>query len=58
MDKILHGPSYIIAPYIPQKVSPKKLETGKRATSAGIPYALLSGIEATGFRTVGLLLVL
>ena len=33
-----------------------KLETGLRPNSAGIPYTLLSGIEAIGFPTFGLLL--
>ena len=37
-------------------VNPKKLETGLRTNSAGIPYALLFRIEALGFPTVGLLL--
>ena len=36
--------------------SPKKLETGLRPNSAGIPYTLLLRIEAIGFPTVGLLL--
>ena len=35
-------------------VGPKKLETGLRTISAGIPYT--SGIEAVGFPTFGLLL--
>ena len=33
----------------------KKLETGLRTKSAGIPYTLLSRIEAFGFLTFGLL---
>ena len=37
-------------------VSPKKLETGLRTNSAGIPYTLLIRIEAIGFPTFGLLL--
>ena len=37
-------------------VNPKKLETGLRPKSAGIPYALLLRIEAIGFPTFGLLL--
>ena len=37
-------------------VNPKKLETGLRTTSAGIPYTILKGIEAVGFPTFGLLL--
>ena len=37
-------------------VSPKKLETGLRTNSAGIPYAILLRIEAIGFPTFGLLL--
>ena len=37
-------------------VNPKKLETGLRPNSAGIPYILLLGIEAIGFPTFGLLL--
>ena len=37
-------------------VNPKKLETGLRPNSAGIPYALLLRIEAIGFPTFGLLL--
>ena len=37
-------------------VSPKKLETGLRTNSAGIPYTLLLRIEAIGFPTFGLLL--
>ena len=37
-------------------VSPKKLETGFRTNSAGIPYTLLLRIQAIGFPTVGLLL--
>ena len=39
-------------------VNPKKLETGFRPNSAGIPYTLLLGIEAIGFPTLGLLLQL
>ena len=38
------------------KVTPKKLETGLRTISAGIPYTLLLRIEAIGFPTFGLLL--
>ena len=37
-------------------VNPKKLETGLRTISAGIPYTLLLRIEAIGFPTFGLLL--
>ena len=37
-------------------VNPKKLETGLRSNSAGIPYTLLFRIEAIGFLTFGLLL--
>ena len=37
-------------------VNPRKLETGLRPNSAGIPYTLLLRIEATGFPTFGLLL--
>ena len=37
-------------------VSPKKLETGLRTNSAGIPYTLLLRIEAIGFPSCGLLL--
>ena len=37
-------------------VNPKKLETGLRTNSAGIPYTLLLRIEAIGFPTFGLLL--
>ena len=37
-------------------VNPKKLETGLRTISAGIPCVLLFKIEATGFPTFGLLL--
>ena len=37
-------------------VNPKKLETGLRPNSAGIPGALLLRIEAIGFPTFGLLL--
>ena len=37
-------------------VSPKKLETGLRTTSAGIPFTLLFRIEAIGFPTFVLLL--
>ena len=37
-------------------VNPKTLETRLRTISAGIAYALLFGIEATGFPTFGLLL--
>ena len=37
-------------------VNPKKLETGLRPNSAGIPYILLLRIEAIGFPTFGLLL--
>ena len=36
-------------------VNPKKLETGLRTNSAGIPYTLLLRIEAIGFPTFGLL---
>ena len=37
-------------------VNPKKLETGLRPNSAGIPYTILLRIEAMGFPTFGLLL--
>ena len=37
-------------------VNPKKLETGLRTNSAGIPYTLLLRIEAIGFPTFWLLL--
>ena len=37
-------------------VDPKKLETGLRTVSAGIPYTFLIRIEAVGFPTLGLLL--
>ena len=37
-------------------VNTKKLETGLRTNSAGIPYALLLMVEAIGFPTFGLLL--
>ena len=37
-------------------VNPKKLETGLRTISAGIPYKLLLRIEAIGIPTFGLLL--
>ena len=37
-------------------VNPKKLETGLRPNSAGIPYTLVLRIEAIGFPTFGLLL--
>ena len=37
-------------------VNPKKLETGLRTNSAGIPYTVLLRTEATGFPTFGLLL--
>ena len=37
------------------KVNPKKLETGLRPNSSGIPYTLLSRIEAMRFPTFGLL---
>ena len=37
-------------------VNPKKLETGLRPNSAGIPNTLLLRIEAIGFPTFGLLL--
>ena len=40
----------------PPTVNPKKLETGLRTNSAGIPYTLLLRIDAIGFPTVGLLL--
>ena len=30
-------------------VNPKKLETGLRTSSAGIPYTLLLRVEAIGF---------
>ena len=40
----------------PTTVNPKKLETGLRPNSAGIPYTLLLGIEAIGFPTFWLLL--
>ena len=42
--------------YCSCKVNPKKLETGLRPNSAGIPHTLLSRIEAIGFPTFGLLL--
>ena len=35
-------------------VNSKKLETGLRTVSTGIPYTLLLRIEAIGFPTVGL----
>ena len=35
---------------------PIKLETGLRPNSAGIPYTLLSSLEAIEFPTFGLLL--
>ena len=35
-------------------VNPKKLETGLRTNSAGIPYTLPLRIEAMGFPTFGL----
>ena len=34
--------------------NPKKLETGLKTNSAGIPYTLLLRIEAVGFPTFGL----
>ena len=37
-------------------VNPVKLETGLRPNSAGIPYTLLSRMEALGFPTFRLLL--
>ena len=37
-------------------VNPIKLETGLRPNGAGIPFALLLGIEAIGFPTFVLLL--
>ena len=37
-------------------VNPRKLETFSRTNSAGIPYALLVGIEAVEFPTFWLLL--
>ena len=37
-------------------VSPKKLETGLRPNSAGIPFTWLLRIQAIGFPTFGLLL--
>ena len=37
-------------------VNPRKLETGLRPNSAGIPCTLLLRIEATGFPTFRLLL--
>ena len=37
-------------------VNPKKLETGLRTISAGIPCTWLFRIEAIGFPTFGLLL--
>ena len=48
-------------PFIPYEtlyptVNPRKLETGLRPNSAGIPYTLLLRIEATGFPTFWLLL--
>ena len=39
----------------PYMVNPRKLETGLRPTSAGIPYTLLLRTEAVGFPTFGLL---
>ena len=42
--------------FLPTIVNPKKLETGLRTISAGIPYTLLLRIEAIGFPTFGLLL--
>ena len=46
---------YLLYPYI---VIPKKLETGLRPNSAGIPFTSLLRIEAIGFPTFGLLLYL
>ena len=37
-------------------VIPKKLETGLRTNSAGIPYTLLLRIGVVGFPTFGLLM--
>ena len=37
-------------------LNPKKLETGLRPNSAGIPYTSFLKIEAIGFPTLGLLL--
>ena len=41
----------------PKPLNPKKLETGLRETSAGIPSTVLLRIEAIGFPTFGLLLL-
>ena len=38
-------------PRFPSIVNPRKLETGLRTNSAGIPYTLLLRIEAIGFPT-------
>ena len=38
------------------RVNPKKLETGLRTISAGIPYTLFLRIEVIGFSTFGVLL--
>ena len=40
------------------KVSPKKLETGLRTISAGIPYTLRLRIQDIGFLTLWILLYL
>ena len=57
------GESYQLSPSIAGDlerfrvtVKAKKLETGLRPISAGIPYTLLLRIEAIGFPTFGLLL--
>ena len=38
----------------PSTLNSKKLETGLRTNSAGIPYTLLLRIQAVGFPIVGL----
>ena len=53
MQDFVHQPYYGAVQHL--TVNPIKLETGLRPNSAGIPYTLLSRIEAMGFPTFGLL---
>ena len=50
----LDAPRFV--PHLRFTLNPRKLETGLRTNSAGIPYTLFLRIEAFGFPTFGLLL--
>ena len=46
-------PNYWVLWTLRVKGNPKKLETGLRTNSAGIPYTLLLRIELFGFQLLG-----